>query len=448
MQATPSGMRRRMARVVSQATLVLLAAFTAKDTTSLILVAPIALCGLVAAARNANEEVDAIDVYWLLWTLFFVVRPAQTLIGNSATLYAARAPFHYEPGIILLTFAALYIFSIVMLVLLPRTGRAARMVEVAPAPGLLLFAALAGFAVTVALSGDLGNLLAPRYDKQADQISPLAAAGQGVLVASAALMTAAFAGGRRRGAADLFRLLCCLSLLAVAFNPLSTSRFGLIGAWLPIALVVVPAIRRPAVFAAITVFSIIVVMPVLSVTTRFGWDLDRVLNSSERGSLGEIPYIDTFDTLLHGVYYAHQFGMQVGAKILAIVLCFVPRGWWAEKPQVSGLDVGNQLYVQGLVGTPNLSMPIVGDFYMDFGLIGVVFGAVPVALTFRALLRAQPTVGGFPVYGYLLIAALPIVVRGAVGAVILLPACTILACVILSALSRRQERVLPERVAA
>jgi hypothetical protein len=447
MQTTPST-RRRMARVASQAALVLLAGFTAKEATSLVLVAPIALCGLVAAARNGNEEVDAIDVYWLLWTLFFVVRPAQTLIGNSATMYAARAPFHYDPDIILLTFAALYIFSIIMLVLLPRTGRAADIVEVAPATGLLLFAALVGFAATVAFSGDLGNLLAPRYDKQADQISPLMAAGQGVLIASAAMMTAAFAGSRRHGFVDGFVMLCCLSLLAVAFNPLNTSRFGLIGAWLPIALILVPAIRKPVVFAAITLFSIVVVMPVLSVTTRFGWDLDQVLNSSERGSLGEIPYIDTFDALLHGVYFAHQFGMQFGAKILSIILCFVPRAWWAEKPGVSGLDIGNQLFVQGLVGTPNLSMPIVGDFYMDFGLLGVVVGAMAVALGFRALLRAQPSVAGYPIYGYLLIAALSIVVRGAVGAVILLPACTMLACVLLSAPSRRRAQALSGRVLA
>lgn len=447
MQATP-GTRRRMARVASQAGLVLLAVFTTKEATSLVLVAPIALCGLVAAARNGSEEVDAIDVFWLLWTLFFVVRPAQALIGNSATMYAARAPFHYDPDIILLTFAALYIFSIVMLALLPHTGRASRIVEVAPTPGLLLFAALAGFVVTVALSGDLGNLLAARYDKQAEQISPLVAASQGALIASAVMMTGAFVGSRRRGTADLLALLGCLLLLAVAFNPLNTSRFGLIGAWLPIALVVVPTIRKPVVFAGITLFSIIVVMPVLSVTTRFGWDFDRVLSSKERGSLGEIPYIDTFDTLLHGVYFAQQFSMQFGAKMLSIVLCFVPRSWWAEKPTVSGLDIGNQLYVQGLVGTPNLSMPIVGDFYMDFGLVGVVFGAVAVALAFRALLRVQPVVAGNPIYGYLLIAALPIVVRGAIGAVILLPACTVLACLLLSSLSRRRPGALPERVVA
>ncbi len=241
------------------------------------------------------------------------------------------------------------------------------------------------------------------------------AVGQGALVASAAMMTAAFAANRRRRAADVLNLLCCLTLLAIAFNPLNTSRFGLIAAWLPIALIVVPAIRKPAVFAAITLFSIIVVMPILSVTTRFGWDLDRVLSSSERGSIGDIPYIDTFDALLHGVYYAHQFGLQFGAKILSIVLCFVPRGLWAEKPPVSGLDIGNHLFVQGLVGTPNLSMPIVGDFYMDFGLVGVVVGAGAVALGFRGLLRLQPVVAGHPVYSYLLIAALPIVVRGAVA---------------------------------
>lgn len=435
MQAASSS-ARRLARVAAQGALILVAAFTAREAGSVVLAAPIAVCGLIAAWRNDNHEVDAIDLYWLLSTLFFVVRPAQTLFQNSATLYAGRAPLTYDGDVILLTFAALYLFSIIMIMLLPRSGRAVRSLEAAPATGLLVLAACTGFALTLVLSGDLGNLLAPRYDKQADQISPLVAVGEGLLIASSAMMAAAFAANRERRGSDVLGLLVCLSLLAIAFNPLNTSRFGLIGAWLPVALIAMPAMRRPAVFAAATLFSIVVLMPILSVTTRFGWDLERLVNSRERGAISEIPYIDTFDTLLHGVYYAHQVGLQFGAKVLSILLCFVPRAWWAEKPVVSGLEIGREFYARGLIGTPNLSMPVVGDFYMDFGLMGVAVGGVLVALCLRALLRVQPVVGGYPVYGYLLLAALPIIVRGAVAAVILLPACTIIACVLLAALSR------------
>lgn len=437
MPTDPDSGRWRLARVVSQAALLVLAALTAKEWTSVLLVLPVALCGLIAAARNDNAEVDAIDVYWLLSTLFFVVRPAQTLAQGSVTMYAARAPVHYEPEIILLTFASLYVFSIIMLVLLPPTGRAVRTLAVTPSSGLLLLAALAGFSLMLVFGGDVGNLLAPRYEKLADQISPLIAVGQGLLIASAAMMTAALVSSRKPRTPDIFSLLCCLSLLAIAFNPLNTSRFGLIAAWLPVGLILMPAVRKPLVFAAVAVGAIVVVMPILSVTTRFGWDLNRVLNSTERGSIGEIPYVDTFDALLHGVYYAHHYGLQVGAKILSILLCFVPRGLWPEKPVVSGLDIGNDLFVQGLVGTPNLSMPIAGDFYMDFGLIGVGLGAIVAAVGCRGLLRTQPAIGGYPIYGYLIIGALPIVERGAVGAVILLPASTLIACSLLTALSRR-----------
>lgn len=434
-----------LGRIASQAGLILLAAVTAKEATSLLLVAPIAICGLVAAARNDNEQIDAIDVFWLLSTLFFVVRPAQALFQGATTLYAGRAPIHYDFEIILAAFASLYAFSFIMLALLPRSGRAVRAIDVAPGSGVLLLGAAGGFAIALMLSGDIGNVLAPRYDKQLDQISPLAALGQGLLIAASAMLTASFVANRRRTAMDWFSLLACLGLLGLAFNPANTSRFGLIGAWLPIMLIAVPALRKPAVFAATMLFSVLVVMPILSFTTRFGLNFARAGGSSERSSIAELPYIDTFDTLLQGVSHAHQFGFQFGAKVLSIVLCFVPRGVWPEKPVVSGLEIGRQLYARGLVGTPNLSMPIVGDFYMDFGIVGVVIGALVVAVGVSALLRVQPMVAGHPVYGYLIIAALPIIVRGAVGAVILLAACTLLACLALTATSRHR---LPQSVTA
>lgn len=429
--------RHRAARLLVQISLILVAACTAKQATTLLLCAPIAICGLLAAARNDHEELDAIDLFWLLSTLFFVVRPAQTLVDGAARLYGARASIQYDGDVILMTFGSLYAFAILMLVLLPRSGRAVRAVDIVPSPGLLLLGAVIGFALTLGFSGGFPNLMAARYDKQLEQISPLAAVGRGLLIAASVMATAAFVANRRRRVTDALGLLVCLGLLALVFNPLNASRFSLISAWLPVALLLIPALRRPAVFAALTLVSLLVVMPILSVTTRFGLDFGRLAKPSERSSLAELAYIDTFDTLLQGVQHAHQFGFQLGAKLLSIVLCFVPRGLWPEKPVVSGLEIGRELYARGLVGTPNLSMPIVGDFYMDFGLVGVVAGTVVVAIGFRALLRVQPTIGGRPVYGYLILAALPIAMRGAVAAVILLAVCSLLACAGLAALSRR-----------
>ncbi|MDC9824085.1 hypothetical protein PRN20_10080 [Devosia sp. ZB163] len=425
-----------LSRVAVHSGLVLLAAVTVKDATTLPLVAPVALLALLAAIRNSNEDFDAIDMIWFLVSLFFVVRPAQALQDGTITMYAGRAPFHYEPEVVLTAFAAIYVFTLALFVLLPHSGRPSRALETHPRVDLLLAAGATGFVLAVLFSGDLGNLLAARYDKE--QISPLVAVGQGLLIASTVMQTAAFVTGRR-GAGEALSLIACLVMLGIVFNPLNTSRFALISAWLPVALVLLPRLRRPAMFASISITAIVIAMPVLSMTTRYGADLQRAFSGREPGSLAELPYIDAFDTLLHGVHYAQTFGFQLGGKVLAILLCFVPRALWPDKPTVGGLDIGNHLYSMGLVGTPNLSMPVAGDFYMDFGLAGVAPGSLAVALLLRSLLRVQPMVGGLPVFGYLVMSALPIAMRGALGAVVLLGACTLLSCAVLSIASRSSQ---------
>jgi hypothetical protein len=178
----------------------------------------------------------------------------------------------------------------------------------------------------------------------------------------------------------------------------------------------------------------VVVMPILSVTTRMGFQ--ALAEAKSEGSLWELPYIDVFDTLLHAVYYVEKHGHFFGEKLAAVLLFFVPRNWWPDKPIVSALDIGHDLYNAGFVGTPNLSMSVIGDFYLDFGLAGVLVGSIVICVFFRLLLSVRTHVGGEPALALLLFASLPILERGAMGAVLLVFSSTLGSYWLLTILAR------------
>jgi hypothetical protein len=170
------------------------------------------------------------------------------------------------------------------------------------------------------------------------------------------------------------------------------------------------------VFFATALAGMVIAMPILSTTTRVG--LQGLASFKMEGALWELPYIDVFDVLLHAIYFVERYGLFFGEKIVAILLFYVPRNWWPDKPMVSALDVGYDLYNPGFVGTPNLSMSIIGDFYMDLGLSGVIVGSIVVCIFFRLLLSVRTKIGGEPALSLMLMAALPILTRGAIGAVL------------------------------
>lgn len=74
--------------------------------------------------------------------------------------------------------------------------------------------------------------------------------------------------------------------------------------------------------------------------------------------------------------HGHTFGMQ----LLGALLFFVPRSIWPEKPVSSGEMMGQYLMENASLWFSNISFSLPFEFYLDFGLMGVLFAALGLAV--------------------------------------------------------------------
>ena len=102
------------------------------------------------------------------------------------------------------------------------------------------------------------------------------------------------------------------------------------------------------------------------------------------------------DTYTSGNYDAHQmlgaavqyvrlFGDNSGHQLIGAILFFIPRSLWPNKPIGTGAMVISQLTNASFT---NVSMPLVGEAYVNFGIIGVVVFAVILGYTTEHLDKA------------------------------------------------------------
>jgi hypothetical protein len=204
-------------------------------------------------------------------------------------------------------------------------------------------------------------------------------------------------------------------------------------AWLPIVLVLVSGRIGIKTFYLSVQIGLIVVMPMLNLTTRSGASLAEAAEAVDVSNVLTIPGLDLFDMLVYEVRYLELADFFWGTKTLGILLFFVPRGLWTGKETVLASDMGVVLADLGTAGTPNLSGFVAGDFYADLGTAGVAVGAVAISflLTFFGSKRAV-LVHGMDLRGFIFLASAPILVRGALGSVIALTFCELIFLAVLT----------------
>lgn len=115
------------------------------------------------------------------------------------------------------------------------------------------------------------------------------------------------------------------------------------------------------------------------------------INVFRNKSLGEINIQDTFvetvdnisENYLSGDYdafvmignirrYTNDYGIMHGKQLIGNLLFFVPRNIWKDKPVGSGSLVFSTFGRQ----FTNVSCPLVAEFYLNFGLLGVTLGGL------------------------------------------------------------------------
>lgn len=419
-------------RAILHYSLLLWGMFTAQTVSSIIFFFPIWLISFLAASRNTNENFDIIDMFWFINQVAFFNAPLQALnestngnlfqFGVNVIYGKAERVAHYQQDQILAFVAIIVISCIVNAIVLPKSSFIAKSKNFRfSAPfNLLLFLVVLSTSINIYAQGGFENILAPRLEKERNEGASLF-----IIFQSANLVFIYVFAISIRASTLRFRYLWIIfiySILLLFYNPFNASRFSIIQAHLPVLVIFIPQILKFKRMATTLILGLVFIMPILSETTRHGTLAELSLEKFR--STNALSFLDQGTNLLHLVDMVERRGNAFGESTLGIILFFIPRAIWPEKPISVALVIGEELYGSGLTGTQNLSGPIIADLYLDFGFFGVLFGSYLVALLFRAYIKISPSIAGVPILMLYGMSVLPILTRGGivgVAAVTLLP---------------------------
>jgi hypothetical protein len=81
---------------------------------------------------------------------------------------------------------------------------------------------------------------------------------------------------------------------------------------------------------------------------------------------------DAWSEVFAAIRYTEKYGFNYGSGFLSSLFFFVPRSIWVGKSLASGYILGDFLSVDYSMWFTNLSCPVIGEGYLDFGIIGVL----------------------------------------------------------------------------
>lgn len=421
------------------------AIFTRKSNEGALLTFPLFLIILSQVARLKGSRFISLDMIWFCALAFFVIAPTQSLsdgyMSNGGGVSFIKFSWNElikAEIIVCLSFSA---FILGRILIQPFKPIQKDLLESnTPALNkncvvLLLASAVTFFLLYVVFSGGLMNVLASRDDKTGDAngiLGPLFLAMHAVATIFLSVALRSALSRRKEDSKGLwFRLFAfAISslLLLISANPLNMARFVLIASWFPVIMALFGS-RVKYIHVYLSLFlGLVVAMPLMSISTRGGIEgVKQFGGTSYAKDVFLLKDIDVFDTLVYSVKMMENRDYYLGKNSLAIVLFFVPRSIWPDKPIVGGLIAGNEIYRWYGAGTPNLSYCIAGDFYMDFGYLGVVVGSLVIAFAFYFTSRSDVRYDGVRLSELVVAGSIPILVRGPVGAVVGYFVCLILA---------------------
>jgi hypothetical protein len=419
----------------------------ARDVTIVLITLPTFLVILFSIYRIKTKYLTFQDVFWFVSFLFFVIGPVQTFdSGHFAPDGPVGGMFFATDDVVdagLVHFIALSIFAIIFYFYTRRPRPPAEFTVPGGMVPLLAIGSIVGFGLFIVASGGVGNMLAARHMKVAGEgDANLETAVLAIEVIPTLMLCLAARSGLSKGF-PLFTLMTtffCLCLLLLAQNPLNAPRNFLLQNWLPVILITLRGRFKALHFYILALVGLVVVMPILSMTTRFGANsLATAASMLTADKIFTIPYVDVYDMMTFEMRWFHSHEFFDGWKTISLILFFVPRAIWTGKATLVALDIGNYLASAKVAGTANLSLFVAGDFYADYGFAGVVGGTLVLAILMgRIFYQKAYLLNGQNLKEYMLLSATPILIRGPLGANVPLFFCNmILLTIMIQVITRR-----------
>lgn len=132
-------------------------------------------------------------------------------------------------------------------------------------------------------------------------------------------------------------------------------------------------------FPIVLVLGILIIFPISSgfryITGLYSFSelqqiISKTMTISESYNSGNY---DAYQMLGGAIRYVNLYGFSKGYQLIGACLFFIPRSIWASKPIGTGAMV-----LSGLTSSSftNVSMPLIGETYVNYGVVGILVFAV------------------------------------------------------------------------
>lgn len=143
---------------------------------------------------------------------------------------------------------------------------------------------------------------------------------------------------------------------------------------------VIQALRKERIgkwFPLLFAFGILVVFPISGIFRNMNSvlsvaELRRLFSQALNGTYNTGNY-DSFQMIGGAIQFVKQSDISYGYQFLGALLFFVPRSIWPSKPIGTGAMVISNITNGSFT---NVSMPLIGEAYVNFGVIGIVVGGI------------------------------------------------------------------------
>jgi hypothetical protein len=183
----------------------------------------------------------------------------------------------------------------------------------------------------------------------------------------------------RRGQSFTVGVLGWLGLVAINVavnNPISNARYW----FLTVAVAITFSLPwfSPRLFRATLVLGVVAALLLFPYSDRFRTaENTQLIDTRYTDSIAETISTKDYDQSImtaNGIWYVEHAGHTFGRQLLGDALFAVPRAVWPDKPQDTGVLIGEAIRSFNT----NLSSPLFLEFYVDFGWVGVVVGMAAV----------------------------------------------------------------------
>lgn len=169
-----------------------------------------------------------------------------------------------------------------------------------------------------------------------------------------------------------FLVVYSILILFLTFSPFSMARFKVATIYGALFLVMFPALKKGERLATLLILGLIYVFPLMSVFRNANFNNIGILIKSSLTSIKENVLTgdyDTYSSITVCIAFVREHGLSFGKQFLGVLLFFVPRSIWPQKPIGSGAFMASENSSSSFT---NVSCQLIAEGYINFGFLGSI----------------------------------------------------------------------------